>query len=86
MKSMANAMNPVEDRDPNANKIDSRFQKVLNKPSGLGNAANAKAGNLSVMDKLNSLSPDDIMGIDDATAEKLMRAIAEDEQSGGVKF
>ena len=86
MSSMADAMNPSEDADPNANKLDSRFQKVLNKPSGLGNAANAKPGNLTVMDKLKSLTADDIMNLDDATAEKLTQAISDQEKSDGVKF
>jgi hypothetical protein len=85
MKGMADVLSPSEQNTPDA-KLDSRFQKVLNKPSGLGDQANAKAGNLSVMDKLNSLSADDIMNIDDKTAEKLMQAIADDEKSGGVTF
>lgn len=85
MSSMADAMNPGDDENHNA-KPDSRFQKVLNKPSGLGNSANAKAGNLSTMDKLNGLTVDDIMNIDDATAAKLMDAISKDEKTGGVNF
>lgn len=85
MSNMADAMTPGESQDPNA-KPDSRFQAVLNKPSGLGDSANAKGGNLSVMDKLNSLTPSDIAGLDDATAAKLLKAIADEEKSGGVTF
>ena len=33
-------------------RMDSRFQKVLRKPSNLGRNANAKAGQLSIMDKI----------------------------------
>jgi hypothetical protein len=86
MSNMAEAMTPGEEIDPNAKKINSRFQKVLDKPSGLADNANAKGGNLTVMDKLESLSAEDIMNIDDATADKLLKAIGAEEKSGGVNF
>jgi hypothetical protein len=52
--------------------MDSRFQKVLNKPSTLGNQANAKAGQLSVLEKVGNLKTEDIMNLTDAQIEALM--------------
>jgi len=86
MGRVADALNPSEDLNPNVKKADSRFQKVLNKPSGLGSTTNAKAGNLSVMDKLASLTSSDLMEMDDATVAKLEAAIAAEEKSEGVNF
>jgi hypothetical protein len=83
MSSVASAMEPKE--NPNA-KIDDRFQKVLKKPSSLGNQANAKAGNLSVVDKVSSLGHEDFENMTDAQAEALLAAIASEEKSDGVTF
>ena len=85
MSSVAEAMTPSED-DALKAKPDSRFQKVMRKPSGLGTGQNAKAGEVSVMDKLDALTVDDLTNIDDATADKLLAAIAAEEKSGGVRF
>lgn len=65
---------------------DTRFQKVLQKPSGLGDQANAKAGNLSIADKVSSLSATDITKLSDEQAEALLRAIGSEEKEDGVKF
>jgi hypothetical protein len=86
MSTVADAMTPSSDDTLNAIKPDSRFQKVLNKPNGLAGTTNAKAGALSVMDKLDSLTSADLMDIDDATADKLLAAIAAEERSDGVGF
>lgn len=86
MKSVADAMSPSEDDTRNARKPDSRFEQVLKKPSSLGSSVNAKAGNLSVMDKLHDLTPDQLMNIDDATAEKLLQAISDEEKADGVGY
>jgi uncharacterized protein YqfA (UPF0365 family) len=86
MNIVADAITPSEDDTQNAIKPDSRFQKVLNKPNGLNGTTNAKAGALSVMDKLNSISQKDLLEIDDATADKLLAAIAAEERDGGVGF
>ncbi len=67
-------------------KIDSRFQKVLNKPSGLGNQANAKAGVLSISEKMASLTTEEILGLTDAQAAAFEKALLEEEKSDGVKF
>jgi hypothetical protein len=52
--------------------MDSRFQKVLDKPSTLGNQANAKAGQLSALEKVGNLKTEDIMNLSDAQIEALM--------------
>jgi DNA repair exonuclease SbcCD ATPase subunit len=54
-------------------KMDSRFQKVLDKPSALGNQANAKAGQTSIMDKVGSLSTQDIMDLSEEQIDTLMK-------------
>jgi hypothetical protein len=82
MSTVADAMTPSEDDTLNAIKPDSRFQKVLNKPNSLSGTQNAKAGELSIMDKLESLSSQDLVDIDDKTADKLMAAIAAEEKNG----
>lgn len=64
----------------------SRFQKVLNKPSGLAGARNAKGGNLSVTEKVGELSSIDIMSLSDKEADALMEALLAEEKSGGIKF
>jgi hypothetical protein len=54
-------------------KMDSRFQKVLNKPSSLGNQANAKAGQLTILEKVGNLKTEDIMDLSDGQIEALMK-------------
>jgi hypothetical protein len=82
MSTVADAMTPSEDDTLNAIKPDSRFQKVLNKPNSLSGTQNAKAGALSIMDKLESLSSQDLVDIDDKTADKLLAAILAEEKNG----
>jgi hypothetical protein len=53
--------------------MDSRFQKVMNKPSTLGNQANAKAGQLSVLEKVGNLKTQDIMELSDAQIDALLK-------------
>ena len=55
-------------------RMDSRFQKVMNKPSALGSQANAKAGELSIYDKIGRLGSVDIMALDEKTIEALLNA------------
>jgi hypothetical protein len=56
---------------------DERFRKVIRKPSGLGKSSNAKAGELSLAERVASLSATDIA---------LQKYMKEDEQSDGIKF
>jgi hypothetical protein len=71
LDGIANVMKP--DLESPKEKMDSRFQKVLEKPSNLGNHANAKAGQLSIMDKIDSFSSNDIMDLSDAQVEALLK-------------
>ena len=59
-------------------KMDSRFQKVLDKPSTLGNQANAKAGQLSILEKVGNLKTEDIMNLTDAQIDALMELSSKD--------
>jgi hypothetical protein len=54
-------------------KMDSRFQKVLDKPSTLGNQANAKAGQLTILEKVGNLGTADIMDLSDSQIDALMK-------------
>jgi hypothetical protein len=74
LNNVANVLTPSDVETSPAQKMDSRFQQVLQKPSTLGNQANAKAGELSIYDKVNNLTTQDIMDLDDKTVEALMRA------------
>jgi hypothetical protein len=85
LSNLATAMSPSEDQS-NARKPDSRFQKVLNKPSALGNNANAKSGHESVLDKIHSLKAEDYMDLTDSQIDALLRAVAEEEKNEGVTF
>jgi hypothetical protein len=53
--------------------MDSRFQKVLDKPSALGGQANAKAGQLSVLDKLNNIGTEELMDFSDDQIDTLLK-------------
>lgn len=86
LSNMANAMTPSEDKTLSAKTPDSRFQKVLKKPSALGNSTNAKAGQETVLDKLNSLQSQDYMDLTDAQVDALLRAVADEEHNEGVNF
>lgn len=85
-----NALAEISDaltlKEDNSAQIDSRFQKVLNKPSGLGSTTNAKGGELSVAEKVGSLATEDIMSLSDAQIEALHRAMVSDEKADGVRF
>jgi hypothetical protein len=65
---------------------DSRLTQVLNKPSGLGKSANAKAGEIPLSEKVSQLSATDIMNLTDAQIEALQKSLANEEQTDGIKF
>jgi hypothetical protein len=65
---------------------DSRLTKVLNKPSGLGKSANAKAGEIPLSEKVSALSATDIMNLSDEQVEALQRAMSREEQTDGIEF
>ena len=74
LNNIATAMTPKDVDFPSPkDKMDSRFQKVLNKPSSLGNQANAKAGQLSVLERLNNISTQDLMEFSDEQIETLLK-------------
>ena len=70
---------------PELKKPDSRLQKLMNKPSGLGEAANAKA-EVSVVERAGSLSSTDIMALSDEAADQLEKAMLREERAEGIKF
>jgi len=70
---------------PELKRPDARFQKVLNKPSGLGANANANA-ELSVVDKAGNLSSMDIMALSDEAAAQLEAAMFREEKAEGIKW
>lgn len=61
---------------------DSRFQRVVNKPSSLGKSANAQGGQPSLTEKLGSLSATDILKFSDAEIDALSRHLSEEEKDG----
>jgi hypothetical protein len=67
-------------------RMDSRFQKVLRKPSNLGGNANAKAGQLSVMDKVENLSAADISSMTDKDIDTILQAMSREEKEDGIRF
>lgn len=74
LANVSRALHPDDFDEAPRQRMDSRFQQVLKKPSTLGNQANAKAGELSIYDKIGRLTSHDIMEMDDKTIEALMRA------------
>jgi hypothetical protein len=73
LDSVATAMNPAGDLNLEPkDKMDSRFQQVMKKPSALGNQANAKAGQANLLEKVGNMSTQDIMDLSDAQMEALM--------------
>jgi len=76
----------TDDLAPKATPNDNRFRQVLNKPSGLGKSTNAKAGELSLSERVGNLSTMDIMDLDDNAIEALSKYIAREEQKEGVTF
>jgi hypothetical protein len=83
--SIADAMEPADALMPKE-KMDSRFQKVLEKPSTLGSNANAKAGQTSLFEKVGNMNTQDIMELSDAQIEALLRLSEREEKSDGIKF
>lgn len=77
LKNIASVLGPQELEMPK-DKMDSRFQKVLNKPSTLGTNANAKAGQLSVLERVGSMGTEDIMGFSDAQIDALMKLVSKE--------
>jgi hypothetical protein len=78
MGNIAAGMEPDE-LPSSQDKMDSRFQRVLKKPSNLGQHTNAKAGQLSVYEKMNSLSGSEIVDeLTDAQVDALLRAAGKD--------
>ena len=76
---IASAMTPKDDLTASPKeKMDSRFQQVLKKPSALGTQANAKAGQLSVLERISNLSTDDIMDLGDDQVETLLKLAGKD--------
>jgi hypothetical protein len=71
LSNIAKTMTP-EPQNAQGGGMDSRFQKVLDKPSTLGTNANAKAGQLSVLDRIGSMSTEEIMNLTDDQADTLL--------------
>jgi hypothetical protein len=63
----------------------SKFKKVMNKPSGLGQSTNESGGG-SIMDKISELSAEDIMSLTDKQAQALQDAALAEEKRDGIKF
>ena len=78
---------PEDDKKKDRKKEEqSRFQKVLKKPSGLAESRNSKKGQLSVAERASSLSAKDFLELTDKEAEMLEQALLDEEKSDGVKF
>ena len=86
LSNVADATYPKEEQPPTGPRTDSRFQKVLSKPSNLGRNANAKAGQLSVMDRVQNLKPSDITNMSDKDIDTILQAMEREEKEGGVNF
>lgn len=81
LSNIANAMTPKTDNQP-----DSRFQKVLQKPSGLGKSANAKGGEIPLSERAGNMSASDIMNLTDAQIEALEKALMKEEETDGITW
>jgi len=82
MKNIASVLTPK-----NPERVtDDRFRKVLNKPSGLGNATNAKGARLSISEKMSELSPNDIMNLSDDQVRLLEKELYKEEKTDGLTF
>ena len=79
LKSTADALTPNHEPDQ-------RFRQVMQKPSGLGKSANAKAGEISLTERVGKLSTTDIMDLTDSQIEALTKYMEQDEQKGGINF
>jgi hypothetical protein len=58
---------------------DSRFQRVINKPSSLGKSANAKGEAPSLSERMGNLSATDLLGFGDAEIEALTNHLRSEE-------
>ena len=76
LSSIADAMSPSGDDDDKGKRI----SKLMNKASGLGKSANAKGGELSMVERLKSLSTEDLLNMTDAQEKTIMAALRKDEQ------
>jgi hypothetical protein len=65
---------------------DERFRKVMSKPSGLGKSANARGGELTLAEKVASLSATDLMNLPEQQLEALQKYLQEEEQRDGITF
>jgi hypothetical protein len=65
---------------------DTRFRKVLQKPSTLGVKSNAKSAELNVSEKLAGVQPTDIMNMSDAQIRALEKALLSEENAEGIQF
>jgi hypothetical protein len=70
----------VTDDAPRSNDNE-RFKKVLKKPAGLGQHGSSKT-EISTLDKLDSLTQDDIDALSDKQVEQLMATLREEELRG----
>lgn len=86
LSHVADATYPKDEQPLPGPRMDSRFQKVLSKPSNLGRNANAKAGQLSVMDRIQNLKPSDITSMSDKDIETILQAMAREEKEDGIRF
>jgi hypothetical protein len=77
----AESLNSIETEPTN-----SRFRQVINKPSSLGKSANAKGGEVSLAEKLASLSATDIMNLKDEQLEAVTNYLREDEEKDGINW
>ena len=73
LSSIATAMSPNDDDKGK------QISKLMNKASGLGKSANAKGGELSMVERLKSLSTDDLLGMSDDQEKLIMNALAKAE-------
>ena len=80
LSNVAKAMTPSD------NKPDSRFQRVLQKPSGLGKSANAKAGEIPLSERAGNMSATDIMNLSDDQIAALERALMREEKTDGISW
>lgn len=72
LSSIADAMSPTGNDDDKGKRI----SKLMQKPNGLGKAANAKAGEISMEDRLKSLSTEDLLNMTDDQEKLIMKALA----------
>lgn len=85
IKDISNKMT-VQTQEPAPKPKDERFEKVLKKPSTLAQTPNSRAGELTVSEKLDNMSFNEIMNLDDKQAEALDKAMRQEELRDGIKF